>query len=71
MIFDRRANMSDTPLVGRPEDEPRLDVHNSNVDHQMADSGQCGTLDLRTGRVCRRPALHTGGCEFQAPNNGE
>jgi hypothetical protein len=61
--------MSQIPLSGRPEGQPRLDVHNSNVDENRADTGQCGTLDLRTGRVCRLPALHSDGCDFGAPRD--
>jgi hypothetical protein len=61
------ASKSEPTLAGRPEGEPRLDVHNRNVDEDMADAGQCGTLDLTSGRVCRLPALHPGGCDFQAP----
>ena len=59
--------MSEPTVSGRPEGEPRLDVHNSNVDEDAAETGRCGTLDLRSGRVCRLPALHHGACDFQAP----
>jgi hypothetical protein len=59
--------VSDPPVTDRPEGEPRLDVHNSNVDEETAESGLCGTVDLSTGRVCRLAALHPGGCDFQAP----
>jgi hypothetical protein len=52
-------------LSGRPVGEPRLDVHNSNVEEMAAEIGQCGTIDLRSGRICRLPALHAGGCDFQ------
>lgn len=58
---------SDPPDSGRPEGEPRLDVHNSSVDEAAAAAGQCGALDLASGRMCRLPALHRGGCDFQAP----
>lgn len=60
--------MPDQPVAGRPEGEPRLDVHNSNVDQDSAESGRCGTLDLRSGRVCRLPALHPDGCDFESPD---
>jgi hypothetical protein len=61
--------MSDPPDAGRPEGEPRLDVHNRNVDEDKAETGLCGTLDLRSGRVCRLPALHPDGCDFQTPQH--
>jgi hypothetical protein len=57
--------MDEPELSGRPKGEPRLDVHNANVDENRAETGECGTLDLRTGRVCRLPALHADGCDFQ------
>ncbi len=50
--------------VGRAAGEPRRDVHNSNVDEAAAKSGRCGTTNLATGRVCRLPALHSGGCDL-------
>jgi hypothetical protein len=53
----------------RPEGESRLDVHNANVDEDTAKTGRCGTVDLRTGRVCRLPALHPDGCDFEAPDH--
>jgi hypothetical protein len=61
------TTMSDPPVSRRLEGEPRLDVHNSNVDEDSAETGRCGTLDLRSGRVCRLPALHPDACDFQAP----
>jgi hypothetical protein len=56
--------MPDQPLSGRPKGQPRLDLHNSNVEQVAAEHDQCGTIDLRTGRVCRRAALHSAGCDF-------
>lgn len=53
----------ETPAV-RPD---RLDLHNSNVGEELVSAGLCGITDLRTGRACRRPALHSGGCEFGSP----
>ena len=50
----------------RPEGQPRLDLHNSNVEQVAAEVGQCGTVDLRRGRVCRLPALHADGCDFES-----
>ncbi len=55
--------------LGRPEGEARRDVHNSNVDQDAAEAGRCGTLNLHTGRVCQRPALHPGSCAFGPPHN--
>jgi len=45
----------------------RLDLHNSNVGEELVSAGLCGITDLRTGRACRRPAPHLGGCEFGSP----
>ena len=42
----------------------RQDVHNSGVDTQLADAHLCGQTDLRTGRMCIKPARHEGTCEF-------
>jgi hypothetical protein len=61
--------MSDPRVSRRLEGEPRLDVHNTNVDEDTAETGRCGTLDLRSGRVCRLPALHREACDFQAPRD--
>jgi hypothetical protein len=55
------------PVSARPDGEPRLDLHNSNVDEDAAGTGRCGTLDLNSGRVCRLPALHSDGCVFERP----
>lgn len=49
----------------RSKSEPRLDVHNANVNQDLAEAGLCGTLNLVTGGTCRLPALHEGGCDFQ------
>lgn len=59
--------MRQSPAPARPENEQRRDVHNPNIDQDAAESDLCGTLDLRTGRICLRPALHADGCEFQSP----
>jgi hypothetical protein len=61
----------DSEVGGRPEGEPRLDVHNSNVDEETAETGLCGTLDLRGGRVCRLPALHASGCDFRTLHDAD
>jgi hypothetical protein len=42
----------------------RQDVHNSDVDTQMAAAHLCGKTDLRTGRTCTKRARHDGMCEF-------
>ena len=60
-----------SPVFGRPQGEPRLDVHNSNIDLDTADTGLCGTVDLRSGRVCRLPALHANGCDFRTPHDSD
>jgi hypothetical protein len=61
--------MLDPLLSTRPQGTARLDFHNANVDEESAGAGRCGTLDLKTGRVCRQPALHPDGCDFEAPNH--
>ena len=56
--------MADQIGTTRSKDEPRLDVHNANVNEDLAEAGLCGTLNLVTGAVCQLPALHHGGCDF-------
>jgi len=56
--------MVDRPLSTRPVTEPRLDLHNANVDEDLAEAGLCGTVNLVTGGTCDLPALHQGGCDF-------
>lgn len=56
--------MVDHARSTRSEGEPRLDLHNANVNEDLAEAGLCGTIDLVTGAVCRLPALHEGGCDF-------
>jgi hypothetical protein len=51
----------------RAEGQPRLDIHNPNVDQDLAELGRCGTVSLSSGEVCRLPALHRDGCDFQPP----
>lgn len=60
--------MPDRSRWGRPVSEPRLDLHNSNVEQVAAETGQCATIDLRNGRICRLPAMHAGGCTFEPAN---
>jgi hypothetical protein len=59
--------MADPSAGQRPDGEPRLDLHNTNVEQRAADADQCAMIDLRTGRVCRLPAQHPDGCDFQPP----
>jgi hypothetical protein len=47
--------------------EPRLDIHNTNIDEVSAAAGECGTLALANGWMCRQPAQHPEGCTFEAP----
>jgi hypothetical protein len=51
------------------EPDGRKGVHNSGVDTQMATAHLCGQTDLRTGRMCTRPARHDGSCEFGPKDN--
>ena len=60
--------MSDHTVGHQPEDQPRLDLHNTNVEHTAAEVGQCATIDLRSGRVCQLPSQHPDGCDFQPPD---
>lgn len=48
----------------RSKSEPRLDIHNTNVNEDLAVEGLCGTVNLVTGGACHLPALHEGGCDF-------
>jgi hypothetical protein len=43
----------------------RLDLHNVSIDEPAAAAGRCGMVHLPTGRICRAPARHDGGCEFR------
>jgi hypothetical protein len=56
--------MSGPAATERPENETRLDIHNSNIDEDVAERGLCGTRDLATGRTCQLTALHPDGCDF-------
>lgn len=56
----------DTPPT-QSTGEPRLSVHNRNIDEDSAAAGQCGTLDLANGWMCRQPTLHHDGCTFEPP----
>lgn len=58
--------MSVPRAPGRRAGEPRLDVHNANIDEESAAADECGTINLANGWICRRPALHNGGCAFEA-----
>jgi hypothetical protein len=42
----------------------RLDLHNASIDEPAAAAGRCGMIHLPTGRICRAPARHAGGCDF-------
>ena len=56
--------MIDQAPSTRSKGETRLDVHNSNVNEDLAEAGLCGTLNLVTGAACQLPALHQDGCDF-------
>jgi hypothetical protein len=45
------ADVSPPTAIGRRKGEARLDVHNSNVNEDIAETGLCGTLDLSTGHL--------------------
>jgi hypothetical protein len=59
--------MIDSPRPPRPVGE-RIDVHNASIDEPAAAAGRCGTIHLPSGRVCRAPAHHAGGCDFGSPS---
>jgi hypothetical protein len=65
IVWKEVSLMIDRARSTRSKDEPRLDVHNANVDEELAEAGMCGTLHLATGGACRLPALHEGGCDFR------
>ena len=44
--------------------DERLDLHNASIDEPAAAAGRCGMIHLPTGRICRAPARHAGGCNF-------
>ena len=58
-----------TPFDFRPPDHERYDLHNINIDDAAARANLCGTVDLHSGRICLLPALHPGGCRFEAPQH--
>jgi hypothetical protein len=45
--------------------QERLDLHNSNIDFAVANTGRCGYTQLETGRVCHLPHRHQGPCQLQ------
>ena len=49
--------------------QPRLDAHNINIDTDSREAGECGTLHLADGWICRQAELHQDGCTFQAPSH--
>lgn len=42
----------------------RPDLHNSEVDEDLAARDLCGMKHLATGDVCTLPHRHAGGCAF-------
>lgn len=54
------------PLSGiGPLGADRWDFHNVSVDVEFAQAGYCGMTHLQSGRICIRPARHTGSCDFR------
>lgn len=49
-----------TPAEARPE------IHNADVDEQIAETGACGQVHLPTGRTCTLEHRHEGSCDFVA-----
>ncbi len=43
----------------------RGDLHNTDIDEEVAETDLCGTVDLRTGRICIRGNRHPGSCDLQ------
>ncbi len=54
----------------RPGGE-RTDSHNASVNKELAEAGLCGMTHLATGRVCVRPARHSGSCDFRTREEAE
>lgn len=50
----------------RPTQTDRFDLHNGNVDQELARDNLCGTRDYRNGNACHRTALHPGPCAFES-----
>ncbi len=53
-----------------PESRVRTDAHNIQVDETAATHHLCGTQHLATGRECRLPERHSGGCDFTLSEGG-
>jgi len=51
-----------TPAARSPDNRP--EIHNSDVDEQVAETGACGQVHLPTGRTCVLEHRHQGACEF-------
>jgi len=43
----------------------RLDSHNVSVNAEAVRAHCCGTMDLRTGRICLLGERHHGSCDFK------
>lgn len=52
----------------QPCEPARADFHNVSVNVAFAAAGLCGMTHLQTGRVCVKPARHTGSCDFRSPH---
>jgi hypothetical protein len=53
-----------TPAAMSPDG--RLEIHNTSIDDQLAETGACSQVHLQTGRTCTRQHRHPGSCDFVA-----
>ena len=49
----------------------RLDLHNVNIDFELALRGLCGYTHLATGRVCELRYRHRGPCRLRSRGSTE
>jgi hypothetical protein len=56
-----------TLAAASPNDRPEL--HNSDVDEVVAETGACAQVHLQSGRTCTLEHRHQGSCDFVARQN--
>lgn len=66
--MDSRTAPTKTEMVTAAEASPdyRPEVHNSDVDETVAETGACGQVHLQSGRTCTLEHRHQGSCDFVA-----
>jgi hypothetical protein len=66
MDMTTRPGLQSSASPVRRHRQERLEIHNIEVDQAVAGQHLCGNLHLPSGRVCRLPERHRGGCKFTA-----